>query len=272
MFVVRRLQELARKEGVPLYTCFVDLKKSYDFVDRSLFLVVLARFGVPPVMVDIVLQFHDSMRACVRLDGGRVSEWFEVGQGLRQGCGLAPILFNIFTAVLTTAEEGLRADSQVEADLVSIRSTPLAVRDGDETPRTSTIWSMLYVDDAEIVSRSPASLAKIMTAVVDGCGGYGVTVEERKTETKIMRPPHHAQEDLEKVAAGLRYAQTEQFVHLGGTITAEADMTAEIRRRTGAAWSAFLRYANASTTDQHHRLLLRCVGFRKSQRSDHPLS
>ena len=54
MFVVRRFQELVRKDGVPLYTCFVDLQKAYDSVDRSLLWVVLARFGVPPVMVDIV--------------------------------------------------------------------------------------------------------------------------------------------------------------------------------------------------------------------------
>ena len=67
---------------------------------------------------------------------------------------------------------------------------------------------------------------------------------ERKTETMVMRPPHHAQEDLEIVAAGQRYAQTDQFIYLGGTIMAEADMTAEMRHRTGAAWSAFHRYAN----------------------------
>ena len=74
MFVVRRLQELGRKEDVPLYTCFVDLQKEYDSVDRSLLWVVLARFGVPPVMVDIVRQFHDGMRALLRLDEERVSE------------------------------------------------------------------------------------------------------------------------------------------------------------------------------------------------------
>ena len=60
-----------------------------------------------------------------------------------------------------------------------------------------------------------------------------------------MCPSHHAKEDLKIVAIGRRYAQTEQFVYyLGGTITAEANMTAEIRHRTGAAWSAFRRYAN----------------------------
>ena len=130
MFVSRRLQELGRKEGVPLFTCFVDPPKAYDSVDRSLLWVVLARFGVPPMMVDIMRQFHDSMRACIRLDGGRVSEWFEVGQGLHQGCFITLILLNIFfTAVLKTAEERIRAEPQVEADLVSIRSTQLVVRD-----------------------------------------------------------------------------------------------------------------------------------------------
>ena len=45
MFVVRRLQELARKKDTPLYLCFIDLTKAYDSVDRTLLwdsLLVLA--------------------------------------------------------------------------------------------------------------------------------------------------------------------------------------------------------------------------------------
>ena len=38
---------------------------------------------------------------------------------------------------------------------------------------------------------------------------YGLTVAERKTDTMVMRPPHHAREDLEIVTAGQRYAQTD---------------------------------------------------------------
>ena len=36
MFVVRRLQELARKKDTPLYMCLIDLAKAYDSVDRTL--------------------------------------------------------------------------------------------------------------------------------------------------------------------------------------------------------------------------------------------
>ena len=95
MFAVRRLQELGRKARAPLLLCFIDLQKAYDSVDRTLLWQVLARFGTPPQMIKVIRQFHDGMRACVRSDDGRCSEWFEVAQGLRQGCVLSPLLFNV---------------------------------------------------------------------------------------------------------------------------------------------------------------------------------
>ena len=85
MFVIRRLQMLARKKRIPLYVCFIDLTKAYDSVDRTLLWTVLARFGVPQIMISVIRQFHDGMRACVRLDDRVCSRWFAVEQGLRQG-------------------------------------------------------------------------------------------------------------------------------------------------------------------------------------------
>ena len=78
MFVIRRLQELARKKRIPLYVCFIDLTKAYDSVDRKLLWTVLARFGVPQRMISVIHQFHDGMRACVRLNDGVESGWFAV--------------------------------------------------------------------------------------------------------------------------------------------------------------------------------------------------
>ena len=74
MFVVRRLQELARKKDTPLFMCFTDLTKAYDSADLTLLLTVLARFGIPPRMLAIIRQFHDGMRACVRLYDGECSD------------------------------------------------------------------------------------------------------------------------------------------------------------------------------------------------------
>ena len=52
--------------------------QAYDSVKRTLLWTVLARFGVPQNMISVIRQFHDSMRACVRLDHRVCSRWFAV--------------------------------------------------------------------------------------------------------------------------------------------------------------------------------------------------
>ena len=118
MLVVRRPQELARKD-TPLYLCFIDLTKPYDSVDRTLLWDILARFGVPPRMLAVIRKFHDGMQACVRLDYGECSDKFDVGQGLRQRCVLAPLLFNMFfMAVLRVAKKRFLADAAITDSMV----------------------------------------------------------------------------------------------------------------------------------------------------------
>ena len=118
MFVVRRLQEFGRKAGVSLHMCFIDLQKSYDTVDHTLLWQVLTRIGVPPQMIAVVRHFHDKMRACVRPDDGVCSDWFEVEQGLRQGCVLSLLLFNIFFAAVMNV--ALQRFSEEPATLVEL--------------------------------------------------------------------------------------------------------------------------------------------------------
>lgn len=49
-----------------MYACFIYLGKAQDSIVRTLLWKVLARFSVPQ-MILVMHQFHDGMRACVKL-------------------------------------------------------------------------------------------------------------------------------------------------------------------------------------------------------------
>ena len=83
-------------------------------------------------MIEVIRQFHDGMRACVRSDDGRCLEWFEVAQRLRQGCLLSPLLFNVFfAAILRVVLERFSKGAGILADLIHLQEQPLKV--GPET-------------------------------------------------------------------------------------------------------------------------------------------
>ena len=247
LFVVRRLQELGRAKQIPLYMCFIDLQKAYDSVDRELLWVVLARFGIPEKMLTVIRQFHEGMRARVRTDDGEHSEWFDVTQGLRQGCVLSPLLFNVFfAAVIHAVLIRFSEDPDILRDLVHLEEDLGAdgVREDPLARVRRAIWGMLYADDAGVVSKSAEGLAKMMTVIVTVFEAAGLTVSEKKTETMLLRTPNQALRTSPLVieAAGQRYKQTTQFLYLGGLIVANADIMPEIKRRIRLAWACYNRF------------------------------
>ena len=55
----------------------------------------MTKFGCAPRFISLVRQFHDGMQASVQNDG-EFSEPFEVTNGIKQGCVMAPTLLRCF--------------------------------------------------------------------------------------------------------------------------------------------------------------------------------
>ena len=66
-------------------------------MNRELLWNVLTKAGFPPKFISILKAFHNGMFARIKV-GGLLSDPFEVKVGVKQGCILAPILFNIYLA------------------------------------------------------------------------------------------------------------------------------------------------------------------------------
>ena len=178
MFMIRRLEELARKKQTWLYVCLIGLTIAYDSVERTLLWTELARF--------------DGMRAWARLDDRVCSGWFAVEQRRCQGCVLATLLFNIFfAALINVAPTQFKIDKDIMNALIHLRGKEGAGGRGEETARTSVlaklVWGILYADDAGIASKSLEQLRKTMGVIVVVCVAFGLAVSKTNTETICLR-------------------------------------------------------------------------------------
>ena len=130
-------------------------------------------------MISVIRQFHDGMRACARLNDRVCSGWFTVEQGLRQGCVLAPLLFNIFftTVIKNVAYTRFKADKDIMDVLVHLRKKGGAGGWGEATAGEPVLvvplWGMLYADDAGVISQSPEQLRKMMGVIAVVCAAFG---------------------------------------------------------------------------------------------------
>jgi hypothetical protein len=67
---------------------FIDLKKAYDSVKREVLYNILIEFGVPKCVKMCLNETYSKVRV-----GKHLSDSFPIRNGLKQGCGLSPLLY-----------------------------------------------------------------------------------------------------------------------------------------------------------------------------------
>ena len=86
---------------------FVDFKKAFNTVDRTMFWKVMKVFRCPDYFVEIINQFNEGMKGRVVI-GSQESDHIEVNHGIKQGCVLALTLFTLCTGTSTKRSSSAR--------------------------------------------------------------------------------------------------------------------------------------------------------------------
>jgi len=72
---------------------FIDYEKAYENVNRDKLWEVMNN-KIPNYLLNIIKCIYRNMKVRIKFNDG-ISEPIHINKGVRQGCGLSPVLFNI---------------------------------------------------------------------------------------------------------------------------------------------------------------------------------
>lgn len=115
-------------------------------------------------VVDLISSLYSGQEDTVRTECGD-SEWFTIGQGVRQGSILSPYLFNIYAEyIIGNAFEGYTGT-------VSIGGR--------------SITNLRYADDTSLIARTALDLQVLINQVMESSEEYGLYLNVKKTKVMI---------------------------------------------------------------------------------------
>ena len=170
------LQKYCHRANKRVYGCFVDFSKAFDTVPREILLEKLSKHGIDGSIFDIIQTIYLEDTVSIKI-GNQHSSPFKTNKGVRQGCVLSPLLFNIFLADL----QGILDNNG----------------DNVKLSKTSTISCLLWADDILMLSESKAGLQAKLDALEKYCDTNKLSVNTKKTQcmifNKTRRLPKHYQ-------------------------------------------------------------------------------
>ena len=188
----------------------------------------------PTKFVNLIHLFHDGMEGIVRSNGD-ASQPFEISNGVKQGCVLAPVLFNMFfSCVLNHAvhdfDKGVYLRYRLDGSLFDLRRL---------NAKTKTLKRLLlealFADDCALLAHKESDLQAIVNRFAEACRLFGLTISLSKTEVLFQPAPRTARPPPTIRIEGTQLKVVDQFKYLGSIISSDGSLDKEIAARIGKA-------------------------------------
>ena len=158
------IDKYCKKNNTKIYSCFIDLSKAFDSVPRDILLKKLLNFGVKGNFFNIIRSIYSNDMACMKINN-KCTKPFVINQGVRQGCVLSPLLFNIFISDL--------------AKKLNSVDEKLAV---DEFKLNSIFWA----DDIVLFAKSDKKLSEMINLLASYCKENKLTINSKKNQMSYL--------------------------------------------------------------------------------------
>ena len=211
LFTIRQLIDRFWEYNKQQMHLFVDFRQAYDSVHRPSMWAIMEEMGIPAKLIRLTKTCYRNTK-CFDRQGRKTTNTFEIVSGLKKGCILSPILFNIImekvTRTILDRQEGAKF-----ADLI--------------------INCVGYADDIDIVSESERETEALLTPFNEETERIGLQINQNKT--KLMKISIDPALEGEVELANMSVEVVESFKYLGMTVTRDGRMEEEIKSRIVAA-------------------------------------
>jgi hypothetical protein len=163
-FILSELVRARRRRKLETHIAFLDIRKAYDTVSRDALWKRLMDCGVSGKMGRVIRSIYQVVESAVIL-GEELTEWFEVGLGVRQGCTLSPLLFLIFV-------EGLSQE---------LRKTVIGIQEGK-----IRLNHLLFADDLALCAGSQQDLQRLLHIVYMYSGKWRFKFNIAKSNVMVV--------------------------------------------------------------------------------------
>ena len=210
IFIVRQIIEKAKERKVNLHFNFIDFKSAFDTIWRKALWKMLAHIGINKKIIKILETLYENSKCAVTIDG-KLTEWFSVLVGVRQGCLLSPTLFNIFLEFVINEIESISNNFDMKDEEFSL--------------------SIKYADDSTLLALDFEKLQVATLELQQACLKWGMKINFDKC--KVLTPSND-----NIVIHGELLENVNNFIYLGSSVP---DTTKDIERRIALALTAFGR-------------------------------
>ena len=240
IFSLKQLQEKSIEQNMPLYMIFIDFTKAFDTVDRTTLWKMLLKLGFPGHFTNLISALHTGMKASVKLKG-ELSSQFQVNNGVKQGCVLAPTLFSIFLSVVlhhafNDCNKGVWIQSRPGADLFNVNQYKSTTR-----TRRVLVRELMFADDTAFVAHNHDDAQEIVSRFARSAQAFGLKINIKKTEMLYQPAPGSDDEGQPIYIDNEQLASVHKFKYLGSTVMNNNKMDEELNTRMSNASTSYGR-------------------------------
>ena len=237
--------ERSREFNQPLHICFIDLQKAYDSVNRETLWRICRAYGLSDKMIKMIKLLYEDTRAEVRIDGD-LSTSIQMKTGVKQGCLLSPILFNVY---IDFVMRNILKQARVEGVTMSYRLGDLW-NSGNGSNDDVKLLALMYADDIAVMCQSIQDLEKFIKAFEKGTQDFGLTMNIKKSCVMSLRQLQKSAcktKNRAEIADGpsdinirnQKIENTDEFNYLGCYVSKDQTQRKDIETRVSKASNAF---------------------------------